>query len=153
MAKRDRKKSPTKAPKKPAKKKKQEPATPEKPKPEGESALKVNPSYDEMPDEIADPGAVFRMAYLDEKKAKLENQLALNAVEYQRRIDEAMRAKNTALQEIKNEIRRAEELIKAHKDAIEAQYGIALRAYNYDDETGVLKKHGLPEEEEPQAEE
>lgn len=123
-------------------------ATPEKPKPEGPSAVSVNPAYDEMPDKVEDPAAVFKMAMLDQKRQAAIHKLAVVAQEHDRRVKAAEAARQHDLNQVKAELRDVETALKAQKDYIEKQYGIALRSYTYNDETGVLTKQALPEEEE-----
>jgi len=45
-----------------------------------------------------------------------------------------------AVNELQRQVRETERKIKEHRDYIEQKHGISLRSYNYDDETGVLKK-------------
>ena len=129
-------------------------ATPEKPKSDVPSAVKVNPMYDEMPDEVSDPGAVFKLAFLDMHRQEIINRLAVVVQEFEKRTVALARDRNTAIETVKAELREAEQKLKAHKDTIEAQYGLALKSYTYDDETGVLKKQAILEaeaEEQPSA--
>lgn len=121
-------------------------ATPSNPKPKEPSAISVNPSYDSMPDTIEDPAAVFKMAMLDMKRAAIHNKLAVVAQEHEKRVKAAVDAQKRDIEQVKMELREAEQQHKAQKDHIEQTYGIALRCYTYNDETGVLTKHDLPEE-------
>jgi hypothetical protein len=133
---------------------KQEPATPEKPKPEGKSELSVNPDYDQMPDRIEDPLAVLRLAYLDMKRVAAHNKMAYVTKDQHDKVAAAVREQNAQVSACTAELREVDREIKAQQDAIEAQYGIALRAYTYNDETGVLTKQALlAEEPKPKAEE
>ncbi len=122
-------------------------ATPSNPKPQEPTAVNVNSAYDEMPDTIEDPAAVYKMAMLDMKRVAVNNKLAFVAMEQERKVAAAVRERDTVLREVKAELRDAERQYIAQKDAIETQYGIALRAYTYNDETGVLTKQALLEEE------
>ncbi len=123
-------------------------ATPTNPKPEEPSAISVNEAYDRMPDTIDDPAAVFRMAMLDMKRVAVNNKLAFVAQDQEKKVQAAMRERDNVLKEVKAELRVAEAEHLHQKKAIEAQYGIALRSYTYNDETGVLTKEALPDEEE-----
>jgi hypothetical protein len=122
-------------------------ATPANPKPKEPSAINVNPRYDEMPDTIEDPAAVFRMAMLDMKRAAIHNKLAVVVQEHEKRVAAAVAARDNAIRETKAELQDAERQFIEQKQNIEKTYGIALRSYNYNDETGVLTKQSLPEEE------
>jgi len=141
MAKRNRTAAPKTA-RKPAKK-----ATPSNPKPQEPSVVNVNPDYDEMPDTIEDPAAVYRMAMLDMKRVAVNNKLAVVAMEQERKVAAAVRARDNELKEVKAELRDAERQFIEQKQSIEKTYGIALRAYTYNDETGTLTKQALPDEE------
>ena len=144
MAKRDKYKN--KKETKPTKPKKT--ATPRNPAPEEKSAMSVNPMYDQMPDTIEDPGAVFKMAMLEMKRIAVNNKLAYVAQEQEKIVRAAEQNRKIAIDKVKAELREAEKKYKEQKDAIEQQYNIALRAYTYNDETGILKKRGLKELEE-----
>lgn len=122
-------------------------ATPENPKPEEKSAISVNAMYDEMPDEVADPGAVFKLAFLDMKRQEIINRLAIVAQQFEKQAVQFDKNRKLALDTVKAELREAEQKLKEHKDSIEAQYGLALKSYTYDDETGMLKKQALEEAE------
>lgn len=141
MAKR-RKTVTTPTPKKTAKR-----ATPTNPRPAEPSALNVNPAYDAMPDTIEDPAAVFKMAMLDMKRAALNNKLAVVVQEHAKRVAAAVAAQKHDIEQVKMELKEAEQQFFGQKQHIEKTYGIALRAYTYNDETGVLTKHALPEDE------
>lgn len=121
-------------------------ATPSNPKPSAPSALNVNPAYDEMPDTIEDPAAVFKMAMLDMKRAAINNKLAVVVQEHEKRVKAAVAAQKHDIDQVKAELKEAERQFIIQKQYIEKTYGIALRAYTYNDETGVLTKHALPEE-------
>jgi len=137
-----RKRQPTKTPS-PTKK-----ATPQNPTPTEPSKLSVTPSYDQMPDTVEDPAAVFKMAMLEMKRIAVNNKLAVVAQEHEKRVQMAVLERDNALKKVKAELRDAEEQHRVQKQAIEKQYGIALRVYTYNDETGVLTKRGLEELEE-----
>lgn len=141
MAKRKRT-SEAKTARKPAKR-----ATPRNPKPQEPTAVNVNSAYDEMPDTIEDPAAVYKMAMLDMKRVAVSNKLAFVAMEQEKKVVSAVRERDVALKTIKAELREAESQFIAQKSAIETQYGIALRSYTYNDETGVLTKQALLDEE------
>lgn len=143
MAKRKRKTTKSEPEPKPEKK-----ATPENPKPTEPSAAKVNPMYDEMPDTIEDPGNVFRMAMLDMKRAAVNNKLAFVAQDQEKKVLAAVNERDRVLREVKAELREAEREFTEQKQFIEEKYGIALRAYTYNDKTGVLTKNALLVEEE-----
>jgi len=140
-----RQKTPTKSSPKAPVKPKQTPATPEKPKPEEKSELSVNDRYDQMPDRIEDPMAVMRMALLDMTCVAANNKLAYVVKDQQERVTSAVRTQNNAIRECKAELEAAQQSLKELKDTIEATYGIALRSYTYNDETGVLTKQPLEE--------
>jgi len=144
MAKRDKYKKPASKPRKAPRKR----ATPANPKPKEKSALSVNSSYDEMPDEIEDPASVFKMAMLDQRRQSVVHKLAVVATEHEKRVKAAVDAQKRDLEQVKVELKEVENLLRAQKGYIEEKYGIALRAYTYNDETGLLKKIDLPEEEE-----
>lgn len=134
-----RKKTVTKTtPKKPAKK-----ATPANPRPKEPSALNVNSSYDQMPDTIEDPAAVFRMAMLEMKRVAINNKLAVVVQEHEKRVKAAVDAQKRDIEQCKAELREAEQQFVEQKQNIEKTYGIALRAYTYNDDTGVLTKSDL----------
>ena len=125
-------------PKKPAKV-----ATPENPAPQEPSAIHVNPMYDQMPDKIEDPGAVFKLAYLDMKQVAANNKLAFVAQEYALKIQALERERNNEINNLKAEMQRIKDARRVAKEEIEKQYNIALRSYSYDDVTGVLTKQAL----------
>lgn len=131
-----------------AQKSKKKAATPENPSPEEPSAVSVNPAYDNMPDTIEDPAAVYKLAYLDMRRAALNNKLAIVAQEYDRRVTALNAERVQALSQAKAELEEAVQRCNAQKDVIEKTYGVALRSYTYDDETGVLKKQAVLAEEE-----
>jgi len=123
-------------------------ATPEKTKPEGGNGKdlshpSVNPSYDAMPDEINDPGAVYRMAYLDQKQSRLQTQIQLAEKEFAERMVNLQRQKVNTITSIQAELQDTVRTLKDHRDHMEEQYGISLRSYSYNDETGVLTKQVL----------
>lgn len=100
----------------------------------------VNDKYDAMPNEIEDPGAVFKLAFLDSERGRLQTQALLVKQEGDQNIKAMQIQYQTTLNELQRQIRVVEAKIKEHKDYIEKKHGVALRSYNYDDETGVLKK-------------
>lgn len=107
---------------------------------EAKAAVHVNAAYDAMPNEIEDAGAVFKMAFLDAEKRRLEIQQQLMKQEGEVNIANMKLFYQNKLNELALQIRGTSEKLKEHKDYIEKKYNIALRAYNYDDETGVLRK-------------
>ena len=146
MAKRKRKT--TKTEPEPKSQKPQKKATPENPRPAEPSATKVNPMYDEMPDSIDDPGNVFRMAMLDMKCAALNNKLAFVAQDQEKKVLAAVNERDRTLKEVKGELDEAKRELVQQRQFIEEKYGIALRAYTYNDQTGILTKNALLVEEE-----
>lgn len=122
-------------------------ATPSNPRPAVPSAISVNPDYDAMPDTIEDPASVFRMAMLDMKRAAINNKLAVVVQEHEKRVKAAVDAQKRDIEQCKVELREAEQQFVEQKQAIEQQYGITLRAYTYNDDTGVLTKSDLLVEE------
>ena len=100
----------------------------------------VNALYDAMPDNIEDPGAVFKLAFLDSERGRLQTQALLVKQEGDQNVKALQLQYQTTLNELQRQIRAIEARLKEHRDYIEAKYKIALRSYNYDDETGVLKK-------------
>lgn len=141
MAKRGKKTTAKKATKKKT-------ATPENPSPPEKSAVTVNAMHDAMPDTIEDPGAVFKLAYLDMKKVAINNKLAVVAQDYERKIVALNAERNAAINQIKAEMAQADNELRMQKETIENTYGIALRSYTYNDETGVLTKQAVLEDEE-----
>jgi len=103
-----------------------------------------------MPDTVEDPAAVFRMAMLDMKRVAVNNKLAFVAVEQEKKVQTAVNERDRALNQVKAELAEAERELLAQKTAIEEQYGIALRSYTYNDETGVLTKQAFLDAEESQ---
>jgi hypothetical protein len=122
-------------------------ATPDNPAPKEKSAISVNPAYDAMPDTVEDPAAVFKLAFLDMQEAKYVAELAVIAQEYDRRLVALKSEKQVNVGNAKSRLKEAQRKLKEHRDHIEATYGLALRSYTYDDETGILKKQELPDEE------
>lgn len=122
-------------------------ATPKNPRPTEPSAVSVNDTYDQMPDTIEDPASVFKMGMLEMKRIAINNKLAVVVQEHERRVAAAVAEQKRAIQEVKAELHEAERQYIEQKQAIEKQYGIALRAYTYNDETGVLTKNALVVEE------
>ncbi|RLC88635.1 MAG: hypothetical protein DRJ03_01815 [Chloroflexi bacterium] len=122
-------------------------ATPANPKPKEPSVVAVNEAYDRMPDTIEDPAAVFRMAMLDMKRVAVNNKLAFVAMEQEKKVQSVVLERDRALKQVKAELADAERELLAQKEAIEAQYGIVLRSYTYNDETGVLTKQAILKEE------
>lgn len=100
----------------------------------------VNDSYDAMPNEIEDPAAVFKLAFLDAERGRLQTQALLAKQEGDQNIKAMQIQYQTTINELQRQIREIEIKIKEHRDYIEKKYNIALRSYNYDDETGVLRK-------------
>jgi len=117
--------------------------TPENPKSSVPSAVQVNSTYDEMPDVVEDPASVFRMAMLDMRRVAANNKLAFMARDQEQRVAFAVAEQKRVLSETKAELHDAERQLMAQKNEIETKYGIALRAYTYDDETGILKKSAI----------
>lgn len=109
--------------------------------------MSVNGMYDQMPDKIEDPASVFRMGMLEMKRIAINNKLAVVVQEHERRVAAAVAEQKRSIQEVKAELQDAERQYIEQKQAIEKQYGIALRAYTYNDETGVLTKNALLVEE------
>lgn len=140
MAKRKAKKTETK--KKISKKR----ATPEQPHSAEPSAISVNPMYDEMPDEIDDPANVFKLAMLEMKIAAIQNKLAFATQDQRQKVLAAQEEQARVLRQIKMELQNAKDLFIAQKNYLEEKYGIALRAYTYNDETGLLTKTMLEDE-------
>jgi len=103
--------------------------------------------YDEMPDEINDPANVYKMAMLDMRRAAINNKLAFVAQDQERKVVAAVAERARILNEVKAELREAEQQFIEQKQFIENKYHIALKSYTYNDETGVLKKQALLEEE------
>lgn len=132
----------------PAVKKATKKATPANPKPTEPSAVNVNPMYDEMPDEIDDPANVFKMAMLDMKRVAVNNKLAFVAQDQEKKVFAAAQERDRVLSSVKAELRDTESLFVEQKQYIETKYGISLRSYTYNDETGILKKQSLPDEDE-----
>lgn len=147
MAKRDKYREPSNSSTKKTRKRRKT-ATPSNPRPEEKSAVKVNPSYDAMPDEIDDPANVFKLAMLDQKRQSVMHKLAVVAQEHEKRVKAAVDAQKRDLDKVKAELREVENALRVQKGYLEEKYGIALRSYTYNDETGILKKQALPEEKE-----
>ena len=100
----------------------------------------VNDAYDAMPNEIEDAGAVFKLAFLDAERGRLHTQTLLVKQEGEANIKAMQIQYQNAVNELQRQVRETERKIKEHRDYIEQKHGISLRSYNYDDETGVLKK-------------
>lgn len=100
----------------------------------------VNSAYDAMPNEIEDAGAVFKLAFLDSERGRLQTQALLVKETGEQNIKAMQLQYQNAINELQRQIREVDAKIKEHRDYIEKKYSIALRSYNYDDETGVLKK-------------
>lgn len=109
----------------------------------------VNPDYDAMPDTIEDPGNTFKMALLDTQAVALQNKRNYLELHYNLQLSNTQKKMATDLAEIDAELRNLKRQYKEQKDYIEEKYNIALRAYSYNDETGVLTKQtqtGVEEE-------
>ena len=109
----------------------------------------VNPDYDAMPDTITDPGNTFRMALLDTQVAGLQHKRNYLELSYNLQISNTQKKMTQDLKDIDNEIKAIKRQYKEQKDFIEEKYGIALKSYNYNDETGILTKQvptGVEEE-------
>ena len=99
------------------------------------------------PNEINDPANVYKMAMLDMRRAAINNKLAFVAQDQERKVVAAVAERARILNEVKAELREAEQQFIEQKQFIENKYHIALKSYTYNDETGVLKKQALLEEE------
>jgi len=100
----------------------------------------VNPDYDAMPDTIEDPGNTFKMALLDTQTAALQHKRNYLELSYNLQISNLQKKMAVDLKDIDNEVKSIKRQYKEQKDHIEGKYGISLRSYNYNDETGVLTK-------------
>lgn len=100
----------------------------------------VNPSYDAMPNEIEDPGKVFRMAWLDSRLQTVRTQIQLVIKTFDERLRDITTRKTNDVLTLQAQERELVQALKDQRDELEKQYGIALKSYNYDDITGVLKK-------------
>lgn len=107
----------------------------------------VNPDYDAMPDTIEDPGNTYRMALLDTQAASLQYKRNYLELSYNLQISNTQKKMVNELREIDAEIKDVQRQYKDQKDHIEAKYNIALKSYNYNDETGTLTKQVLTQEE------
>jgi hypothetical protein len=103
-------------------------------------------AYDAMPDEVADPGSTFKMALLEAQRVALENKRAYLELNYNVQISNTQKKMHRELFDTDAEIKELARRHKAQKDYIEETYGIALKSYTYNDETGVLTKQALTEE-------
>jgi len=112
------------------------------------ATVSVNPSYDAMPDVVDNDAArVFKMAFLEMRHAAINNKLAIVAQEYEKKQLGLNQQRTHDLNQVKAELAEADRKLKACKDELEKEHGIALRCYTYDDETGVLTKQILLEQE------
>lgn len=118
----------------------EEPMVKESVSPEVSPPAHVNAAYDAMPNEIEDAGAVFKLAFLDAERGRLQTQALLVKQEGDQNIKAMQLQYQTAINELQRQIREFDTKLKEHRDYIEQKYGIALRSYTYDDETGLLKK-------------
>lgn len=103
-------------------------------------ATVVSPDYDAMPDEVEDPANVYRMALLETRRTALQNKRLYLELHYNNQMASIRKKMSDDFARIDGEIK---ELKKAHtvqRDYIESKHGIALKSYNYNDETGVLTK-------------
>jgi len=96
--------------------------------------------YAAMPDEITDPGNTFKMALLDAQKAALQNKRQFTELNYNVMISNTQKKMSLELATLDAEIKSLERRYKDQKDYIEETHKIALKSYNYDDETGILTK-------------
>jgi hypothetical protein len=103
-------------------------------------------AYDAMPNEVTDPGSTFKMALLDAQRVALENKRAFLELNFNVQISNTQKKMHQSLFDIDAEIKDLKRRYKAQKDYIEETYGIALKSYTYNDETGVLTKQDLTEE-------
>lgn len=100
----------------------------------------VNPDYDAMPDTIEDPASMYRMALLDTQVAALQHKRNYLELHYNLQLQNTQKKMSTDLAAIDAEVKGIKKQYKEQKDYIEEKYGIALKSYNYNDETGVLTK-------------
>ncbi len=100
----------------------------------------VNPDYDAMPDEIADPGNTFKMALLDTQCVALQNKRKFAELNYNLQLANTQKKMAQELAEIDAELKRLKQKYIEQKEYIEEKHGIALKSYTYNDETGVLTK-------------
>lgn len=88
---------------------------------------------------IVDPEAVFRLAYLDEKlkRIKVERQAKLTQLDI--RTLQLQEERKTVVRQLgMEESETTEEMVRTRAN-ISKKYGIDLSLYGYDDATGVLK--------------
>jgi hypothetical protein len=103
-------------------------------------------AYAAMPNEVSDPGSVFKMALLEAQRVALENKRAFLELNFNLQISNTQKKMHQALFDIDAEVKELARRHKEQKDYIEETYGIALKSYTYNDETGVLTKQDLTEE-------
>jgi len=89
------------------------------------------------PEEIAEP-LVFKLAYLEERKAHLTNLAMLRMKVFDERMQQLKYERRTELEKIEHEQVRISEALKALRQEIEAKHNIKLEEYAYNDETGNL---------------
>ena len=102
--------------------------------------------YAAMPDEVSDPGSTFKMVLLETQRVALENKRAFLELNFNVQISNTQKKMHQTLFDIDAEIKELTRRHKEQKDYIEEMYGISLKSYTYNDETGVLTKQALPEE-------
>lgn len=103
-------------------------------------------AYAAMPDEVSDPGSTFKMALLDAQRTALANKRAFLELNFNLQISNTQKKMHQALFDLDAEIKELARRYKEQKDYIEETYGVALKSYTYNDETGVLTKQALTEE-------
>lgn len=91
-------------------------------------------------EEIQDPGSVFRLAYLEERKRNGYISRELRKRIYDERLMALKNERNDVIAAIDRELAHVEELLIQARAEIEAKHDLNLKNYAYDDETGVLRK-------------
>jgi len=112
---------------------------------DAEPFVSINPLYDAMPNEIQDPGNVFRMAYLDTRIIAITNKRMFLEKHYNEQMSSIKARRDLDLATMDAEIIDAKKQARDQRENIEKQYGISLKSYTYEDTTGVLVKQNLTE--------
>lgn len=111
-----------------------------------------SPKKPPMPDVVDDPGATFKMALFDAQMAALQNKRKYLELNYTMQMSNMQKKMQRELQDIDTELSTLQVRYKQQKDYVEQKHGIALRAYTYNDESGILTRRSLAGVEEKEKE-
>lgn len=110
---------------------------------EDEKKEQEKSAFEKMPEKVEDSANVFKMVMLENQIVALDNKRRYLELNYNVQLETIRKKMAVELRDLDAALKDLRAQHKNQKDYIESTHSIALKSYNYNDETGVLTKQQM----------